>query len=194
MKSLEAKFFGPLFFAGPKGPSIFHDEMGKRRGVYLWTAPFKDGGYIPTYVGETGRSFAERMKTHMIQIMGGNYRFSDVQKMKTGDEAVIWNGTWRKGTRDKMGEFLERLPEFLPKLQQYLYSVSIFVCPIESERTTRQRIERAIGLSIRNSPEPFRSFYPKDNRFPGLKKESEPFTLKTAFPVKVHGISSDLVA
>ncbi len=191
---MEIKFFGPLYFAGAKGPSIFFDEMGQQRGVYIWTIPYKAGGYIATYVGETGESFAKRMKTHMIQIMGGNYRFSDIHRMKMGEEAVLWNGTWRKGTRDKMGEFLKRLPEFAPKLQEYLHSVSIFVGPIETEKKIRQRIERGIGMAIRKSPEPFCSFYPKDNRYPGIKKGSEPFSFKASFPALIHGLGCEFIA
>ena len=194
MNEISIRLQGPLFFTGKAGPSVFQDELGKEQGVYLWTIPYKDGGHIVTYVGETGVSFAKRMREHMIQIMGGNYRFSDPEAMRNGDESVIWNGTWRKGTRDKMEEFLSRLPEFAPKIQHYLRSVSIFVGPIKVDVKTRRRIEGAIALCIRKSPEPYSSLYPWDNRYPLLKKGVPTFQLRVKTPLLLHGLKEEFEA
>jgi len=194
MNAVSLQFHGPLYFAGKAGPSVFHDNLGKDYGVYLWAVPYREGGYIVTYVGETGVSFAKRMKEHMIQVMGGNYRFSDVERMKNGEEAVVWNGTWRKGTRDKMEDFLDQLPELAPKIQKYLRSICLFVGPTKVDLVTRRRIEGALAVCIRKSPKPFSSFYPEDNRYPVLKEGTPTFRLRIQAPVLIHGLPQECEA
>ena len=191
MQDVTVQFHGPLYFAGEAGPCVFKDDLGKQYGVYLWAVPYREGGYIVTYVGETGVSFAKRLRDHMIQVMGGNYRFSDVERMKNGEEAVLWNGTWRKGTRDKMEEFLDHLPELAPKIQKYLRSVCLFVGPTKVDLATRRRIEGALAVSIRKSPKPYSSFYPEDNRYPVLKDGIQTFRLRIKVPAVIHGIPQE---
>ena len=62
------------------------------------------------YIGETGRDFGVRLKEHMIQTMGGNYRISDPDQIIQGNDVVLWNGLWRKGTRDRIEDYVNRLP------------------------------------------------------------------------------------
>lgn len=188
MHDLDIQFKGPFFFTSLEGPSIFTAPVGSEAGVYLWTVPYRQGGHIVVYVGETGVSFAKRLKEHMTLIMGGSYRFSDVDRMLDGEEKVIWNGTWRKGTRDKMEEFLAQLTHFAPKIQTYLKSIRIFVAPTTVNVGIRRRIEGALALGIRKSPKPFCSLYPEDNRYPILKPSTKTFTLRIQTPVQIHGL------
>lgn len=65
LESMIVEFVGPLSWLGGTGiPSIFEAEIGKRSGLYLWTVPL-DAGELVYYVGETGRSFAQRMLEHL---------------------------------------------------------------------------------------------------------------------------------
>jgi hypothetical protein len=194
MQKIEVTFQGPFFFTSVAGPSIFMEPVGQEKGVYLWTIPFQKGGHIVVYVGETGVSFAKRLKEHMTFVMGGNYRLTDVEKMMHGKESVIWNGTWRKGTRDKMEEFLDHLPALAPKIQNYLRSICIFVAPTSVDTKTRRRIEGALAKSIRKSPVPYCSLYPQDNRYPVLKEGTSTFRLNIKLPVLIHGLKDELEA
>lgn len=194
MQDLNIEFKGPFSFTSCEGPSIFSAALGKEAGVYLWTVPYRQGGHIVVYVGETGVSFAKRLKDHMTLVMGGSYRFTDVDRMFDGEEKVIWNGTWRKGTRDKMEEFLAQLPQFASKIQAYLRSIRIFVGPTTVDVGIRRRIEGALALGVRKSPKPFCSLYPEDNRYPLLKAGIKTFKLRIKTPVQIHGLKNEYEA
>ena len=97
-------FCGPFGLTDGHGSVLFRQPEAKQHGLYLFTVPYERGEFLVSYLGETGTSFARRIKDQMIQTMGGNYRICDPAELRRGRETVIWNGLWRKGTRDKMSE------------------------------------------------------------------------------------------
>lgn len=126
-----------------------------------------------SYIGETGTSFGQRAKEHMIQTMGGNYQISDPEQLKQGRDVIVWNGLWRKGTRDKTAEFLNRLPEFAPVIQEFVRTELVFTAALKADTRTRRRIEGALASYIKNQPFPAGSLLPSDVRY-RIRKDSEP--------------------
>jgi hypothetical protein len=70
MDILKLKVKGPFFWLDE--PLISAAGMAKGKGVYLWTVAARQGELI-YYIGETTRSFASRMKEHLIQYLSGMY-------------------------------------------------------------------------------------------------------------------------
>lgn len=97
MQESKAKitFEGPFGLCGDHSKLLFNEDISHSAGIYLWTFKFKER-YLIDYIGETGKSFYQRMKDHMIQQMGGNYRICDPKALMNGKEKIIWNGLWRK--------------------------------------------------------------------------------------------------
>src|SRR5262245_4216254 len=110
--ALTLTFKGPFTLVGSDEPNLFESDLASGSGLYIWATEYVDGGLIVTYVGETEKTFAERMKEHAIQTLGGNYRISDPELLCKGIDRVLWNGLWRRGTRDRLPEYVESFLEF----------------------------------------------------------------------------------
>ena len=118
-EKLKVHFEGPFGLCGQHRRMLFGDSISAEAGIYLWTFS-TDAGFLVEYVGETGKSFTKRMKEHMIQTFGGNYRVLDPVLIRRLEVKVVWNGLWRKGTRDKIAEFASRYLDLAPVIHSYL--------------------------------------------------------------------------
>jgi hypothetical protein len=174
---IELTLHGPFGLCGEHKRIIFYEDIGKEAGIYFWTVPYVQGGSIINYVGETGESFKKRLKDHMIHTAGGNYRICDPDFEIQGVERILWNGLWRKGTRDKMPEFVSRLIELTPVIKKSLEQSEIYVAPLTSERRIRQRIEGAIADHVKAQAPPASSLLPKDIRYYKRRSDEEPVTV-----------------
>lgn len=188
------EFFGPFKLCGTKAKLLFEQDMAQLPGVYLWTVPYQDG-FLINYVGETGASFSRRMKDHMIQCLGGHYRVLDAEHMLEGKKRILWNGVWRKGTRDLLPMFVdEKYIELAPRIRDYLRVLEIFIAPIETDRRTRRRIEGSIALSLRGKAEPVGSFVSEDVRYYGRKKDETPIQVSITSSARLLGLDHQLFA
>lgn len=186
-------FVGPFGLTGNHDKILFYEPEAHLQGVYIWTIPYIPGGLIVNYVGETSTSFGQRMKDHLIQKVGGNYRISDPDQIVNGIDAVIWNGLWRKGTRDKMGEYVEMLVDLAPKIQKSIALINVFVAPLEVEKRVRHRVETAFAEHIKSQPPPDSSLLPRDIRYYAKKKEDETsFSIQVQCEAKILGMPSRL--
>lgn len=192
MKSYKLKFYGPLKFGQCKN-SLFNHKLANKKGIYLWTIPFENKYYIE-YIGETGQSFYKRNKEHLIQVMGGNYRVIDMDSLKTGNVNILWNGMWRKGTRDKMNEFINLYVDLAPKLLYYITSVNVFIAPLDCDTRIRRRIEGSIAKYIKEQPSNINKFFPKDVRYWKIKDDEEPICIQINYPKLIVGLPNEIIA
>lgn len=63
-RELLLSFHGPYTLVGTD--TVFESEYSKKAGVYIWFTPYAGTNYI-SYIGETGASFFQRMKEHLVQ-------------------------------------------------------------------------------------------------------------------------------
>jgi hypothetical protein len=191
--TLALEFYGPFKLCGTEGKLLFDQEMARLEGVYLWTVRFRDG-FLINYVGETGTSFYRRMKDHMIQSLGGNYRICDAEQLLKGRKEILWNGMWRKGTRDLMPVFVdEKYVELAPRIRNFLRVLDIFIAPIETDRRTRRRIEGAIAFSLREQADPVGSIVTEDVRYTGRKQGETPIQVTIASSAELFGLDRKLL-
>jgi hypothetical protein len=186
-------FQGPFKLCGTEGKLLFSREEAQLAGIYLWTVRFQDG-FLVNYVGETKTSFHKRMKDHMIQCMGGNYRICDAEWLLKGERKILWNGMWRKGTRNLMPVFVERYVELAPKIKAYLQVLDIFVAPVQVDKRIRRRIEGAIAFSLRQKLAPVGSFITEDVRYLSRKDGETPIQVMIGSNERLLGLESQILA
>ena len=152
----------------------------------MWALKMPDGNYRVTYIGETGTSFYQRTKEHVIQQLGGNYGISDPKALQEGRSEIVWNGLWRKGTRDKLPEFFRRCEELAPIAKAFLIAHWVFVAPLDCERRLRRRIEGAIALALRKG-QIGAELLADDVRYYGRKPNAEPMEIAVTTDCNIDG-------
>ena len=192
MNTSIVQFEGPLGLASRTPPLLFEQAVSAKCGIYLWAIPYRKGGYLVSYVGETGVSFWQRTKEHLIQTMGGNYRISDPELLVEGEAKTVWNGLWRRDTRDRMLEYLERAEELAPLARRELQLTVVFVAPLEVDARIRQRIEAGIALEIRKRKESALTLLPDDIRYRPRRESEQLIRVEVRCPAHVHGLPTSV--
>jgi hypothetical protein len=181
------KFHGPYTMCSEK-IDVLHDcPYASDEGMYLWAVKIKTGSYRISYIGETGDSYYKRTKDYVLQHLGGNYQVCDPDAMINGRHEVIWNGLWRKGTRNKLPEFLSRYETLAPIIKQAIFVQEVFVAPIKVDRRLRRRIEGALAFNMRENTEAS-SLLPNDIGFIRRKESEEPILVSISSEKKIDGM------
>lgn len=166
------KLSGPYKLFGNRAQLFFDADVSQKNGIYLWTIKYGNG-YLIDYIGETGKTFSKRMKEHLIEMLGGNYRICDPDMLLQGKERIVWNGLWRKGTRDNIGKFIRDYEDYAPIIKRYIEIHDIFLAPLTVDRRTRQLIEGNVAKIIKGQNPPVSNLLPSDIRYVYNRKENE---------------------
>jgi hypothetical protein len=189
----ELQWHGPYKWYGDGEDVLFSRPEIKQPGIYLWTILF-DGQYLTYYVGETGRAFEERFKEHTRDCLGGLYRVYDPDKFITGKKELSWEGMWKKGTRDRMGEFLIRFKELAPIIHKFMGLIDMFLAPIDVDQCTRQRIESAIANHLYHQEGLIGTFQDNDIRYHPKRSDEEPISVLMNYSKPILGFCNKLIA
>ncbi|MFB6467872.1 hypothetical protein ACE38V_13865 [Cytobacillus sp. Hz8] len=191
MKEVNLEFSGPYKLRG-EGRLLWDSPLVNSSGIYIWTIQYQNEYFIE-YIGETGISFYQRIKDHMIQSTGGNYKILDVETLqKTGQVTDAWQGMWRKGTKDKIAEFLNSYEEMAPKILNYISAIQIFLAPFESNERERRVLEGALAKHIYQQKDFTHQFFPKDIRYYGRKIGEEPIHAHIQSSKPIIGLPTEL--
>ncbi len=194
MIPIVAEFDGPFGLASRCHPLLYEHAIAARPGIYLWTIPFQGGGYLVSYVGETSASFGRRMMDHVTQTMGGNYRICDANLLPMGQVKVLWNGLWRRGTRDKLLEYLAQAESLAPLARRELELTSVFAAPLELPGRLRRRIEGALANHIKSEQPPASALLPTDIRYHRRNASEEAVRVEIRCREAIHGLPSSVDA
>lgn len=191
----EIRWCGPYKWYGTNKDVLFTQPEAKRFGIYLWTVPFKKQ-YLTYYVGETGKSFAERFKQHSRDCLDGFYRIFDPHHLAAGEKRLIWGGMWKPERKDPsiMLEFLNQYSELSPVIYEYLGLFRIFLAPLDVERRIRQRIEAAIATRLREQPGLIGEFQDEGIRYLPKRTDEEPITVRLTAYEPILGLCNELSA
>ena len=86
---IELTCCGPFRWHSAANDCIFRREEAKQPGVYIWAVPYEDG-FLAYYVGETGRSIAERTTEHAAAFfLGGQFRIYDPAEFAEGRKVLV---------------------------------------------------------------------------------------------------------
>ncbi len=183
----EIEWLGPYRFYGTKSDMLFAQPAAQQSGLYLWTIPFDDR-YLTYYVGETGRSFIARFTEHVQCCLHGYYRIYDPQLFARGEKVLIWEGMWKAGTRDRIGEFLNRYTELSPRSYEFLGLFRIFVAPIDAKRRIRERIEAKIAEELSQQSGAIRKFPNDDIKYKPKRSDEAPISVAMSGSESILGL------
>ena len=106
---------------------------------------------------------------------------------------IIWNGLWRKGTRDKIGEFIKNYKSYAPIIKRYIEIHDIFLAPLTVDRRKRQLIEGNIAKIIKEQKPQISNLFPADIRYVYNRKDSEEgFIVKIECNENIFGLPKTL--
>ncbi|MEJ5357916.1 MAG: hypothetical protein WHT06_04515 [Desulfobacterales bacterium] len=193
MSEIRLHFEGPYPVCSDSADVLDGCPHSKESGIYLWAVQMPTGRYRITYIGETSASFYRRIKDHVIQTLGGNYRICDPTAMGNGIQRIVWDGLWRKGTRDKLPEFLRRYAELVPLIKESLKTEVVFLAVLECHRRLKRRIEGALAEAHRACPEKA-SLLPEDIRYFRRRADEVPVAVQVSAEKEIEGLPSEIWA
>ncbi len=142
---ISVDFKGPFaWFNADSVQSIFEVAEGKKSGVYLWTVTSPEGELV-YYVGETGRSFAQRMEEYLRDQLSGMYHIYDPNIFPNGEKRMLWPGTFDKKHPAKLVDFVAYLPALVEPLIGFVQVMRFHLAALDTEDRIRKRIESALA-------------------------------------------------
>ena len=101
---------------------------------------------------------------------------------------------WRKGTRDRIPEFIERSHELVPAIKEFVQLLEIFIGPLEIETRIRRRIEGSLSRYLIEQPPPIGTFQDDDIRYIHKKETEKPINVNIVSSEKICGLPKQLSA
>ena len=160
-----AHFHGP--FAAhddaPDAACLFTQPMAARCGVYLWSIDVQ-GAHRPWYVGQTRRSFGQRIGEHVACMLSGQYTVFDPDELGRGNYVLAGpalGGSWLETLPSILGVY----PALVPSILGLLRMIRFHVAPVEGGKGHLDRVEGAIGRHFKaHRSRACREFF-----YPGIK-------------------------
>jgi hypothetical protein len=147
----ELEIHGEYYWINEANKSIFQSPIADEIGIYLWGIPHENG-YLTYNVGETGKSFSQRLKQHLREYLRGNYTIYDSKLWKKGAQKLLWEGMWRDSYKNREDEFLNQYPSLSKHLYNMLESMRLFVVPFHEDTHTRRKLEYSIAETLKTNP------------------------------------------
>jgi hypothetical protein len=152
VQTITVEFVGPFSWFGRSDiSSILEAEAGKMSGVYLWTVQL-DEGELVYYVGETGRSFAQRMLEHFREHMSGGYHLYEPHEFSHGRKALLWPGRYGPDREPFLSVFIQRFRDLASVIVDLAELYRFYVAPLECEKRLRERIEAGLANYLYEQP------------------------------------------
>lgn len=190
---LNLNWKGPYKFSDPNGIDIFTSPEGKMKGIYIWTIPFQKS-YLTYYIGETKRSFRERLVEHMKEYLSGIYQIYDPDLFLEGKKEVLWKGMWKNTPLTNMGMYLGKYAELAPKTQRFISLFEIFLIPMSEEKRIVQRVEASIANHLYDQEGVVGSFQDSDIRYSPRWDEEDPITVIIEGSIPILGFPKEFTA
>jgi len=172
-RSLLIEFEGPFTWPGTNlAPSIFTAEVGKESGLCLWTVRLDEGSLI-YYVGETGRSFAQRMLEHYREHASGGYHLYEPREFSHGRKVALWHGLYGPDREESVIAFIRRFKELSPAIAELADLYQFYVAPLRCEKRLRERIEAALAGHLYEQPGIVGEFQDSGIRYHGRSADED---------------------
>lgn len=176
----------------PDAPSLFDSEIGKERGIYLWTVPMPEGALV-YYVGETGDCFNTRLLSHYLEHAAGMYHLHEPTMFAKGKKKLVWSGRYDSENKKSVSECILVYPRLTAVIHELTQILRFHLAPLSCEARMRRRIEAAIAGHLYQQPGMVGSFQDKIRYQPRRGDEAAiSVRLETSCPVL--GFASELDA
>jgi hypothetical protein len=188
-------FDGPFQWITPDPTrSVFEAPQASSPGIYLWTSRCADG-YLPSYVGETGRDFRTRMQEHLRDQLAGVYTICDPEAFCAGSRSLVWRGLWgRSAEPGGLAEYVRRLPHLVPALVGFIHAVHFHIAPTSCDDRLRRRVEAALAASFRAQGGRVAAFQDEGVRYAPRLPQEEPVVVSCSAAVAIHGLPAQFEA
>ena len=192
MHTIDLSFSGPFGWSlnGPL-PTILSKGIGDQPGIYLWTAGTDDGELV-WYVGETARSFRQRMREHLVEQLGGRYRILDPVGFEKGRKSYLWHGGYGESKGNWPDRFLTELPTLAKPLAEFVRVMRFMIAPLDSDTRVRRRIEAALADYLYAQPDPVGSFQ-EEIYYERTRPDEEPLQVTIASATPIRGLPATLL-
>lgn len=178
-------FFGPFSWVDSiDAPSLFYTERREEAGVYLWTVSLPEG-YLVYYVGETGRSFEERMVEHYKGHVSGMYTLNSPEDFSRGVKVPLWPGHYDRKNRKTVGECIAQSLVLADQIAALTRLYKFFLAPLTCERRLRRRVEAAIASALSNQVGVVGQFQEEDIHYEPMQRSEAPIrcTIESSAPL-----------
>ncbi|MGO9302640.1 MAG: hypothetical protein ACLP3R_02920, partial [Candidatus Korobacteraceae bacterium] len=175
-------FAGPFSWPGtPDAPSVFDVDEGHKPGIYVWTVSLPEG-HLVYYVGETGRSFYERLFEHYREHAAAMYHVWSPAEFARGNKIQLWPGC--QDVKEWIANY-SRLSESISKMT---YILRFFLAPLSCDTRIRRRIEAAIAQALYATPGIVGTFQDQGIRYCSRTNDEEPIGCIASSPVPLLGL------
>lgn len=169
---IPVSFGGPFSWHGtPDAQSIFDVNEGAGKGIYLFTVPLPDG-YLIYYVGETGRTFRDRLFEHYTEHAAGMYHVYSPAEFARGEKVMLWPGRFDMACRKPKKDCIAAYTQLSVPIWEMTRMFRLFLAPLACERRVRCRIEAAIANALYGTPGMIGNFQDKVNYSPRADGET----------------------
>lgn len=188
-------FEGPFQWIGPDpARSVLEAPTARSSGIYLWTARCVDG-YLPSYVGETGRDFRVRMREHLREQLAGAYTIRDPDAYRSGSKVLVWRGLLgRLAEPGGLPEYVKRLPDILPALLGFIHSVHFHLAATSCDTRMRRRVEAALAARFHAQTGRVATFQDEGVRYDPRLPHEAPVTVICSAVSDIIGLPSSFEA
>lgn len=132
---------------------LFDESVAMRSGIYLWTIEV-NGTARPWYVGQTRRSFGQRMGEHLTKMLAGEYPPHDPHALSRGDSGKLCKGAGTLNWPLTIPVLLRNWEALVPEILAVIRLVRFHVAPLEGDAHLHDRLEGAIGRYYQSHPSP----------------------------------------
>jgi len=192
MQPIITEFVGPFSWIDGGGVACIREaKAGEQRGVYLWTVRI-DEGELVYYVGQTGRSFSERMTEHFKEHMSGGYHLYEPGEFSRGRKVQLWPGWYSMGRQRHLSVFMQRLPELMPAIVHLAKLYRFYLAPMTCERRLLERIESGLAKHLYEQPGMVGEFQDEGIRYRRRKDTEEPVEAQIRCEQNLIGVPESL--
>lgn len=184
--NVEAIWEGPFRWPSPKEK---RSDLPNSAGIYLWTVPHDDGGFIVYLAGLTDKSLLKRISQHTPYYKNGIYTLFDMNMMRKGHRQEIWHGFyWKDKPLNKQLEFTNRRAELQYAAQVQMSTYQIFVARFDTGRRFLERMEAAIMQRLYAQAKPLSDVPDKGMRLTPRRPSEMYITVENVTSVVLHGL------
>lgn len=187
-------FHGPFSWMGTGNTESVHESMlARNAGIYLWTIEVQDG-HLVYYVGETGRSFAARLREHLRDQLAGLYHIHAPTQFARGEKSMLWPGIYDKHTPGRLEDYVDRLPDLVAPLCSFIRMMRFHLAPIETNPRLRKRIEAALSDCFLSQPGRIGDFQESGVRYHRRRPDEPPIRIQLLSNVPILGLPDQTFA
>jgi len=170
MRKVEIDFLGPFGWGAVRTiSSIYDSPIAAKGGVYLWTVLTPGHDELVHYVGETRRSFAERIAEEMKDISVGRSRVYDPDRFVHGQKIRLWGGRFARyretRTKSDFEQIKSKVAQFMEIQRFHLAPVSSEQAGVMPEDELRLRVEAGLAHHFYQQEGVVREFQDEDVQY-----------------------------